>query len=138
MIEVIEALALVGMAPPSGEGGEGGIFGGMWMPLILIAVLFYFILYLPEKRRKQQREQMLKNMQRGDEIMTAGGIYGKITALTDKTATVEVAPNVRIKVSRQHVSLVSSAETASSKSKETEADESKDKDKDKDYRKKDK
>jgi len=125
MIELIEALAVIGMAPPGGEGGNGGFMGGMWMPLIMIAVLFYFILYLPEKKRKAQREQVLKNMQRGDEIITTGGIYGKIMAITDKTVTVEIAPNVRIKVGRQHVTPVGAQESAA----KVEDDEGKEKEK---------
>jgi len=134
MTRVIELFGLIGMMPGGDKGdapsGPGGMFGGMWVPLIAIAVVFYFILYLPEKKRKAQREAQLKNMQRGDEVLTSGGIYGKVTALTDKTATIEIAPNVRIKVSRSNISPVS----AEGPSK----DKSDDEPKDKDYRKKDK
>jgi preprotein translocase subunit YajC len=131
MIRVIELMGLVAMMPGGDKGdapsGPGGIFGGMWVPLILIAVVFYFILYLPEKRRKAQREAQINNMERGDEVITTGGIYGKITALTDKSITVEIAPNVRIKVSRQHVTPVGAEEPAKDKDKSDDKDKKKDK-----------
>jgi preprotein translocase subunit YajC len=129
MLRVVELIGLIGMMPAGDKGdapgGPAGIFGGMWVPLIAIAVVFYFILYLPEKKRKAQREAQLKNMQRGDEVVTSGGIYGKVTALTDKTATIEIAPNVRIKVNRSSISPVGAEEPAKDKDKD-KADEPKD------------
>ncbi len=121
MIELLEVMSMVAMAPPQGEEGPGGLFGSPIFLIVMIFVLFYFILYRPEKRRKQQREEMLKSLDRGHEVTTAGGIYGRITAITDKTATVEIAPNVRIKVSRQQLSKVT-PEQQTEKSKELETD----------------
>ncbi|MFO8058493.1 MAG: preprotein translocase subunit YajC [bacterium] len=102
-------LSAAGGPGGGGGGGEGAapsLFGSPIFLIILIVVMFYFVLYRPEKRRKQERENMLKNLQRGDEVVTAGGIYGKITALTDTTVTVEVANNTRLKVGRQFISSV--------------------------------
>jgi len=83
---------------------------------------------MPEQKRKKQREAMLANMERGDEIITAGGVYGKITALTDTVATVEIAPNTRIRVSRQHVSPAGTPDNGAG-SKEPDKDKNKDKNK---------
>jgi preprotein translocase subunit YajC len=103
MTHWLPILGLIAMAPGGGDGGTSGL-GGMAVPLIIIAVMFYFILYMPEKKRKQQREKMLSGLDRGVEVITTGGIYGRITALTDKNVTLEIAPNVRIKVARQFIS----------------------------------
>jgi preprotein translocase subunit YajC len=109
MTELISILGLVAMAPP-GEGEPTSLFGSPIFLFVIIIVMFYFILYMPEKKRKQQREQMLKSLERGDEVLTSGGIYGRITALTDKVATIEVAPNTRIRVARPQVSKVAADE----------------------------
>jgi len=119
MHELITVLGMVAMAPPGGEGSQGMLSNPIFL-FIIILLLFYFILYMPEKKRKQQREQMLKNLDRGDEVITAGGIYGTITALTDNKVTIEIAPNVRIKVARQHVSLAQTKEPSESKSKDSD------------------
>lgn len=124
MIETTGILALVAMAPPGGEGSPGGMMGSWLLPFIVIMVLFYLLLIRPEQKRKQERERMLKQLQRGDEVVTAGGIYGKITALTDKTVTAEVAPNVRIKIDRNHVSKVSVLDN-SGKDKKPDSDKGK-------------
>ena len=111
MIDWISWLAIVGLAPPGGgEEGPAGLMGSPIFLIVMIVVLFYFILYKPERARKQQREKMLKELQRGDEVITSGGIHGRITSLTDATITLEVAPNVRIKVGRQFVSGTSTKE----------------------------
>jgi|GEM_PF-639613 len=92
-----------------GGGGGGAAPGLLGSPLVLvliIGIMFYFLLYKPEKKRKQERENMLKGLQRGDEVITAGGIYGKITAITDTTVTVEVANNTKLKLGRQFISSV--------------------------------
>ena len=104
MIDWVLINGVIMMAPPQGAEGEGGIFGSMFFPLIVIMVLFYFLVIRKEQQRKKEREAMLKNLERGDEVLTAGGIYGKITAVTDKSVTVEIANNVKIKMDRNYVS----------------------------------
>ena len=126
MTELINLLGLVAMAPP-GEGEPTSLFGSPIFLFVINLVMFYFILYMPEKKRKQQREQMLKSLERGDEVLTSGGIYGRITALTDKIATVEVAPNTRIRVARPQVTKVAADESGDSGSKGAGKGERKDK-----------
>jgi len=113
MIELYYLMGTVSMAQPQGEG-PGGFMGSPFFLIILIVVMFYFILYRPEKKRREERERMLKSLDRGDEVMTAGGILGRITNLTENTVTVEVAPNTKIRVSRQHVSKAGAQEQQAS------------------------
>ena len=120
MLDSLLRLAPVAMADPAGgAGGPGGMLGSPLFLIAMIAVMFYFLLWKPEQKKKQERERLLKNLSKGDEVMTAGGIYGKITALTDQNVTIEIAPGVRVKISRQHVSNVSGlSDEKSDKSKD--------------------
>ena len=115
MSEVISFLNLVAMAPPGG-GGEGGT-GQIWILLVGMVFLFYFLMYRPEKKKREERQKVLDSLERGTEVITAGGIYGKITAMTDKTVTLEVASNVKVKFSRQHITGPVAKEDAAANSK---------------------
>jgi preprotein translocase subunit YajC len=94
-----------------GEGGEGagGIAGMLSSPLpmlILMFVIFYFLLIRPQQKKAKAQKEMLANLRKGDNILTAGGIYGTITGIDDQTVVVEIAPQVRVKMSRGSVSGV--------------------------------
>ena len=71
-----------------------------FLPMILIFVVFYFLLIRPQQKRAKETRAMLEALQKGDEVVTAGGIVGKISKLTDQYAAVEIAPNVEISVQR--------------------------------------
>ena len=77
--------------------------------LLLIVVAFgflYFILVRPQKRRQQESQRMLTGLSVGDEIVTAGGIYGRVAELHDDAILVEIAPNLRVKLARRAVGAV--------------------------------
>lgn len=98
------------MAPPAGEGGHAA--GGGWqalIPLVLIVFIFYFLLIRPQQKRAKQHRQLLGNLKRGDVVVTSGGLHGKITGLTDTVVTLEIADNLRVKVSRSYISGLASA-----------------------------
>lgn len=95
------------------------------LPLILIAVVFYFLLLRPQQQKAKEHRLMLANLKRNDEVITAGGLYGKITALTDDVVTLEIAPNVRVRVSRPQISSVVSAARAEEKDKDKGKDKEK-------------
>ena len=90
------------------EGATGGGSGfTAFVPLILMFVIFYFLLFRPQQRKQKQQKQMLASLRRGDQVVTQGGLHGKITGLTDTVATVEIAPGVRVRVSRSFISGIS-------------------------------
>ena len=68
-------------------------------PLILMGVIFYFLLYRPQKKEQKKRADLLDNLKKGDRIVTIGGVYGTITAITDKIVTVKVAEKVEVETS---------------------------------------
>ncbi|MFO1325501.1 MAG: preprotein translocase subunit YajC [Burkholderiales bacterium] len=71
-----------------------------FLPMIAIFVVFYFLLIRPQQKRAKETKAMLEALQKGDEVVTAGGIVGKVSKLTDQYAAVEIAPNVEISVQR--------------------------------------
>ena len=75
-----------------------------FLPMIGIFVVFYFLLIRPNQKRAKETKAMLEALQKGDEVVTAGGLVGKIAKLTDQYASIEIAPNVEITVQRQAVS----------------------------------
>ncbi|MEW6439517.1 MAG: preprotein translocase subunit YajC [bacterium] len=77
---------------------------GALVPLLLMFVVFYFLLIRPQQRRSRQHRELLDALKRGDEVITSGGIHGKITGLTEGVVTLEVADKVRIKVQRGNIS----------------------------------
>ena len=77
-----------------------------WGPIIILVLFFYFLLYRPQKQAQKKREAMLSALKVGDEIITLGGMHGKITVLTDKTVTLRVADGVNIVFERSAISAV--------------------------------
>jgi len=82
-------------------GGAGGLAG--FLPLILIFVVFYFLLIRPQQKKAKEHSAFLGQLKKGDDVVTSGGIHGKITGLTDTIVTLEIADGVRIKVNRPSV-----------------------------------
>ena len=75
-----------------------------FLPMIAIFVVFYFLLIRPQQKKAKEARAMLDALEKGNEIVTAGGIVGRITRLTDQYATLEVAPNVEMTVQRGAIS----------------------------------
>jgi preprotein translocase subunit YajC len=76
---------------------------GLFLPLILIMVIFYFLMILPAQRRQKKVTQMLKSLKTGDKVVTNGGIFGTIVGLEDEAVQLRIAEQVKIKVSRSAV-----------------------------------
>jgi preprotein translocase subunit YajC len=75
------------------------------LPLILVFAIFYFLMIRPQQTKMKQHREMLDNLKKGDQIVTSGGIVGKIARIeqSDNQLVVEIAPNVQVKVIRQTV-----------------------------------
>ena len=78
------------------------------MPLVLIFAVFYFLMIRPQQTKMKQHRDMIENLKRGDQVVTGGGILGKVTKVEagDATVIVEIAPNVQVRVSRSTISEV--------------------------------
>jgi len=80
----------------------------------LVFLIFYFLVLRPQRKRQLEHEEMLKGAEKGDEVVTSGGIHGKVTGVTDDVLTVEIASmksgeRVRVKVSRNRLDSVKKA-----------------------------
>ena len=74
------------------------------MPLVLIFVVFYFLLIRPQQKKQKEARAMLDSLEKGNEVVTAGGILGRIVKLDDQYATVEIAQNTQMIVQRGAIS----------------------------------
>ena len=77
-----------------------------WMPILFMVFIFYFMLYKPQKKAREERDQMLKSLQVGARIITIGGIYGTITEIYTETLKLKIAENVVIEIGRGAVSTI--------------------------------
>src|SRR3954465_5399265 len=85
----------------AGVGQPSGLF--QFLPFAIILGIFYFLILLPMKRRQKKIQEFQESLKVGDKIVTTGGIYGRITRVTDQTIQVEIADRVRIEMSRAAV-----------------------------------
>ena len=91
----------------AGGGGQGGGFGA-FMPLILMFAIFYFLLIRPQQKKAKQHKQLLASLKKGDRVVSSGGLHGLVTGMTDDMVTMEIAPKVRVKVSRSSIAGIGS------------------------------
>ena len=90
-------------------GGQGGSFGA-FVPLILMFAIFYFLLIRPQQKKAKQHREMISAVKKGDRVVSSGGLHGVITGLTDDVVTMEIAPKIRVKVSRGSIAGLLSRE----------------------------
>lgn len=85
------------------------------VPFILIFVIMYFMVIRPQQKKAKDHQELLGKLKKNDEVMTSGGIYGKVVDLKEAVVTLEVAPNVRIRVARPQIAAVITGEKSSAK-----------------------
>jgi preprotein translocase subunit YajC len=90
--------------PQAGQGG-GEIYSTLIMFALIIGI-FYFMIIRPQQKRQKEREALLGQMKKGDKVITAGGVHGKIISIEEKTLLVEIADNVKVKIERSSISVV--------------------------------
>jgi len=101
---ITEALAATETAAAAATAAaEPSPMTGFLIQLILVFAIFYFILIRPQQKKMKERDEMLNAIQPKDEIITGGGVYGKVIKADGDVLTVEIAEGVRIKVSRSSV-----------------------------------
>jgi preprotein translocase subunit YajC len=102
---MFEAIAWA-MGPAPQGGAQGGSPLGAFLPLIIIFAIFYFLLIRPQQKRAKQHREMVASVKKGDKIITSGGIYGLIDSVGNKTVTIKVAENVKIKIGKNYIASV--------------------------------
>lgn len=103
---LVASISFFLVACPMAPGTEGG--GGSqiaaFAPFILIFVIFYLLILRPQQKQSRQRQEMLKALKRGDDVITSGGLYGKVLNIVDDVITLEIAKGVSVRVSRAGIS----------------------------------
>jgi preprotein translocase subunit YajC len=90
---------------PSPDGGGGGLISTLIM-FGAIFLIFYFMIIRPQQRRTKEREKMLSNLEKGDKIITSGGLHGTIAGIDEKTVLLQVSDSVKVKVERSAIATV--------------------------------
>ena len=87
-----------------GEEGEGG-FGGFEIIIFLVLIfgVFYFLMIRPQRKRQKQHEEMVQELQRGDKVVTAGGIYGVLESLSEDSVVLKIESGATIRIARDSV-----------------------------------
>ncbi|WP_374301153.1 preprotein translocase subunit YajC [Paracoccus sp. (in: a-proteobacteria)] len=97
-------------AQAAGNAGAGAAFA-QFIPLILIFAIMYFLMIRPQQKRVKQHKEMVSALKKGDQVVTQGGIIGKVASVRDDELEVEIATGVKVRVVRGTVSQVLSATT---------------------------
>jgi preprotein translocase subunit YajC len=88
------------------QGAQQGSPFGFFLPLLVIFAAFYFLLIRPQQKRQKAHNQMVNGLSPGDDVLTAGGILGTVTAVSDHYITLKIADNVEIKIQKSTTSAV--------------------------------
>ena len=96
------------ISPAFAQAAPGGADGGglmTFLPIILMFVILYFLMIRPQMKRAKEQKAMVEALQKGDEVITAGGVVGRITKLNEQYVTLEVAPDTEIVMQRSAVQV---------------------------------
>lgn len=97
----MDDLMFEGLLLAQAGGQPGGVQA--FLPLILILAVFYFLLVRPQQKRAKEHQAMVDNLKRGDQVVTSGGLYGRLVEVSEGVVTLEVATNVMVKFQRSQI-----------------------------------
>jgi preprotein translocase subunit YajC len=106
----MEILTLLAQAAPGAPEQPPVLF--QFLPLIIIAVLFYFLLIRPQQKKQKEHQRLVSSVKTGDKVITAGGLHGIVANVKETTFLVKVAENVKIEFDKSSVTSVTKADAA--------------------------
>lgn len=86
------------------QQGQGGVMG-LLFPIALFVLIFYFLIFRPQKKKQQQHEQMVASIGRGDTVITAGGFFGKVSDVLDDSYIIELAEGMKVRILKSSISV---------------------------------
>ncbi len=98
-----------------GAGASEQVMFTTVIPLVFLFGIFYFLLIRPQSRKAAELQKMLAALKRNDEVVTTGGLLGRVAELGDKVVVLEIAPNVRVRVERTQIAGLSTYSKAAAK-----------------------
>ncbi len=96
---------LTAMASAAGSSGSAAFFVQI-LPLLFVFVIFYLLMIRPQQRRMKQHQATIAAVKKGDQVVTAGGVFGKVTKVSDEEVEVEIAQGVKVRVVKSTLSHV--------------------------------
>ena len=100
-------LAFAMSGPTGGASPAGGMAAFQQViPLVFMFVIFYFLLIRPQQKKAKEHKALLDALKKGDNIVTAGGVHGKVTAVDDTIITLEIATGVNIKITKSYIATI--------------------------------
>jgi preprotein translocase subunit YajC len=100
-------LAFAMAGPPGGGTGAGGLAAFQQIiPLVLMFAIFYFLLIRPQQKKAKEHRSLLDGLKKGDFVLTAGGVHGKVTSVDDTVVSLEIAPGVNIKITKSYIATI--------------------------------
>jgi preprotein translocase subunit YajC len=98
----------MGGAPGGPAGGAGGGMAAFQqiIPLVFMFAIFYFLLIRPQQKKAKEHKALLESMKKGDNVITAGGVHGKVVAVENELVTLDVANNVNIKITKSYIAAI--------------------------------
>jgi preprotein translocase subunit YajC len=95
--------SIILMAPQSGQSAQSGWYS--FIPLLLIIVVFYLFFIRPQMKKSKDQKKFRESLQKGQKIITIGGIHGRIVEIQDTTVTIEVENQVRLRIEKSAVAI---------------------------------
>ncbi len=98
----------MGGAPGGAAGGAGGGMAAFQqvIPLVFMFAIFYFLLIRPQQKKAKDHKALLEAMKKGDNVITAGGVHGKVAAVENDLVSLEIANNVTIKITKSYIAAI--------------------------------
>ena len=104
IVGLLVTLVFMGGCVPA-EGAEGGFDPMIIIFLVLIFAMFYFLMIRPQRKRQKEHRQLIEELQRGDRVVTAGGIYGVIETISEDSVVIKVESGATMRVAKDSVAL---------------------------------
>ena len=108
MLREVYAMA----APPPGGGSSGSPLMLLW-PWLMIFVIFYLLVFRPQRQKQKELEKKISELEKGDKVVTSGGLIGIVAGLKEKSVAIKVADNVKVEVLRSSISHAEKGKTES-------------------------
>ena len=96
------------MGQPAGGAHAGGMEAQLQglIPLIFMFAIFYFLLIRPQQKKAKEHRALLDALKKGDQVVTAGGVHGKVNAIDDQVVTLEIAPGVNVRINKGFIASI--------------------------------
>ncbi len=104
------------MAAPT-DGGKAGI-ADLMVPILMMFAIIYFLMIRPQKKQVEKHRQFLEGLEKGSEVVTSGGLIGKVVGIAENSVTIEVADKVKIKVLKSYINARATAANQSGSNNE--------------------